>query len=68
MEEEPEEIHEGFDEKFVEFWHSDENRPFMSIATDTLKIYESGRAEIYSRDYEYPIAVVCEWDFWKQRD
>lgn len=59
------EILEGFNEGFVEFWHSDENRPFMRIATDTLKIYED-RVEVYSRDYPYPIATVIEYGFWKE--
>jgi hypothetical protein len=62
---EPIDIFEDFDEGEVAFWHSDETSPFLTIRLDTMKIYED-KVEIYSRDYEHPIAIVYEYDFWKE--
>lgn len=57
---------EKFDEQTIEFWHSDEVRPFLTVVADTIEISENGSAFIYSRDYSAPIATVIEWDFWRQ--
>jgi hypothetical protein len=64
---EPLEIHKDFDEALIEFWHSDENRPFAKVHTDELRVYED-RIEVYSRDYSYPVLIVQEYDWWREAE
>lgn len=56
---------ERFDEGEIEFYHSDETRPFLVVYADTLKIYDD-RVEVYSRDYPTPIITVYEYDYWRE--
>jgi hypothetical protein len=58
-------VFEGYDETFVAFWHSDENRPFLIVAVDVLVINENGSIDVFSRDYEEAIVTIWEWDYWK---
>ena len=52
-------------ERYISFWHSDESEPFMKIFANKIFIYvDIGVVEVYSDDYEEPIVVVHEWDFW----
>jgi hypothetical protein len=53
-----------FDEEEIGFWYSDENRPFLKIFVDKMIVYDE-KVEIFSRDYDYPIATIVEYDFWK---
>jgi len=55
----------GYDEAIVYFWHSDENRPFLTVAVDTMVLYDNGCVQIFSRDYAEPIITIWEWDYWK---
>ena len=55
---------DGYNEAIVAFWHSDENRPFLEVAVDTLIIQEDFSIEIYNRDFEHPIVCVLEYDYW----
>ena len=57
-------VFDGYDERVIEFWHSDENRPFLRVSVDKLVIEEDLFVQIYSRDYDHPIAVVEEYDYW----
>lgn len=61
---EPIEILDNLDEQFVEFWHSDEIRPFLKIAVDKLVFYYD-YVECYSRDYSEPIAIIKEYDWYR---
>jgi hypothetical protein len=54
-----------YDEAMVAFWHSDEIRPFLTVAADSLFVYEDGCIEVYSHDYAGAIATIWEWDYWK---
>jgi len=65
---EPLEIHKDLDEEneIVEFWHSDEIRPFAEVYANELRIYED-YIEVYSQDYPHPILTVHEADWWKTR-
>lgn len=47
----------------VEFWNSDESRPFMKVWADQLIIKED-RIEVYSKDYIDTIVIVNEYDFY----
>jgi len=49
----------------IEFWHSDEQRPFVQIWGDRLIVGTDGAAMVYSRDYTDPIATINEWSFWQ---
>ena len=49
----------------VDFFHSDENRPFLSVYADMLTM-EGSVVMVFSRDYEGPIAVVYEYDYWTE--
>jgi hypothetical protein len=61
-------VFDGYDEKFVCFWHSDENHPFLEVAVDRIVIVDnSDVVELYSRDYSEPIASVYNYSFWKVR-
>lgn len=62
---EPLEIYDDFDDSLIEFWHSDEIRPFVKARADELRIHLE-YAEVYSRDYSYPILVINEYDFWRE--
>jgi hypothetical protein len=62
---EPIEVLRDFHEGEVAFWHSDETSPFLTVRLDMLKIYDD-KIEVYSRDYKHPIAIVYEYDFWKE--
>jgi hypothetical protein len=64
---EPLEIHKDFNEAVVEFWHSDESRPFAMVHTDELRVYKE-YIEVYSRDYTYPILIVREYDWWREAE
>lgn len=64
---EPLEIHADLDEALIEFWHSDEIRPFAKVFADELRVYEE-YIEVYSRDYSYPILVVKEYDWWREAE
>lgn len=57
-------VFDGYNEAVVAFWHSDENRPFLEVAVDTLIVQEDGGIEIYSRDFEHPIVCVLQYDYW----
>lgn len=63
----PIEIHRGFDEALIKFWHSDENRPFARVFADELRVFEE-HIEVYSRDYPYPILIVKEYDWWREAE
>lgn len=58
----PLEVHADLDEAVVEFWHSDENRPFATVHADELRVYKEF-VEVYSRDYSCPILLVHEYDW-----
>lgn len=64
---EPLEVHKDFNEAVIEFWHSDEVRPFARVVADELKVYED-YVEVYSRDYSYPILIVREYDWWREAE
>ena len=53
----------------LQFWHSDENRPFLICEeVDVMKLTNDGHAILYNRDYKHPIVIVREWDRWVQVD
>jgi hypothetical protein len=49
----------------VSFWHLEENRPFLTIAVDSLFVYEDGCIEVYSGDYTGAVATIWHWGFWQ---
>jgi hypothetical protein len=52
----------------IEFWHSDEIRPFLICEeVDRMVFLDDEAIEVYNRDYQKPIFVVNEWSFWRQR-
>jgi hypothetical protein len=57
-----------YNDAMVAFWHSDENRPFLTVAVDSMVLYDNGCIQIFSRDFAEPvapIATIWEWDYWK---
>ena len=61
----PKGIYQGFNDRFIEFYRNDQHLPILTIAADTLKIYND-RAEVYVNEFSYPIATVIGWHFWKE--
>jgi len=58
-------VFSDYNEAVLAFWHSDDNRPYLTVATDSLFLYEDGCIEIYSRDYDGAVATIWSWDYWK---
>ena len=59
----------GFDGQSakIEFWHSDEIRPFLICEeVDKMVFSDDGAIEVDNKDYQKPIFVVKEWSFWRQ--
>jgi hypothetical protein len=57
-----------FDGEPIEFWHSDETRPFAVFQEVDSMIEYDAYMEVYNRDYPTPIAVIHEYGWWRARD